>query len=213
MGSETVKTTSALVKIWWACVKVSLLVLLLYVAFGKLRHFRHASAESLVRKHYAKEIDRICEAEDLPSAYFKALIMLECSGRKPAGSRFEAHIYGKLQMVKKGESPHYMNITTEQLKNMSDATLRQLATSWGPLQLMGYHCLALKIPLDDLKNENSLKNSILWCKKNYGSYLEAGDYKNAFHLHNTGRLHPQFWFALTHDPNYVNKGLNYMDEF
>ncbi|TAF33660.1 MAG: hypothetical protein EAZ57_05105 [Cytophagales bacterium] len=197
----------------WIAIRLSLVLLLGYIAMSKLRTFSYASAEDLVRKNYSAEVKKICETEKLPAAYFNALIILECSGRKPSGSRFEPHVYDKLLAVKEGRSKSYMNISSKRLENMDESTLKQLATSWGPLQLMGYHCLTLGISIDELKGPNTLKHSIRWCKKNYGKYLDKKDFKNAFHLHNTGRTHPEWWFSRTHDPDYVQKGLGYMDRF
>lgn len=56
--------------------------------YGSIQKMKH---------NYASEIDYICTQRRLPAAYFKALVVLESSGNKPAGTRFEPHIYQKLK--------------------------------------------------------------------------------------------------------------------
>lgn len=163
-------------------------------------------------KNYGKQVEQICKELDLDPTYFKALIILECAGKKPAKSRFEKHVFEKLKAVRAGREKSYANLKHKKLKGRSDSELRMLASSWGPLQIMGYHCFDLGIGIDDLKGDNSLRNGIIWAKKNYGKYLKRRDYQNAFHFHNTGKKHP-IWFAKTHDPDYVKKGMSYMLRF
>jgi len=163
-------------------------------------------------KNYGKQVEQICKELDLEPSYFKALIILECAGKKPAKSRFEKHVFEKLKAVRAGKQESYSKLDYKKLKGRSDSELKMLATSWGPLQIMGYHCFNLGIGIDDLKGANSLENGIIWAKKNYGQYLKRRDYQNAFHFHNTGKKHP-VWFAKTHDPDYVRKGMSYMLKF
>ena len=162
-----------------------------------------------VEQHYAKDVDEICKELDLPSEYFKALIILECSAQKNPPSRFEPKVFDKLKALKKGNLKSYSGLKKADVEKYSDQDLRLLASSWGALQLMGYNCIGLGISIDDLKGENGLKYAILWCKKNYGNYLNDRDYRNAFHIHNTGRPFPVYLIPQTHDPMYVYKGIAY----
>ena len=116
-------------------------------------------------KNYGKEVEQICDELDLDPAYFKALIILECAGKKPAKSRFEKHVFEKLKAVRAGKQKSYSKLTQKQLKGRSDSELKMFATSWGPLQIMGYHCFNLGLGIDDLKGESSLRNGIIWAKK------------------------------------------------
>jgi hypothetical protein len=162
-----------------------------------------------VNQYYGAEVEQICQKTDLPADYFKALIILECSARKNPPSRYEPHVLEKLKAVKSGNLRSYSGIKKADLINYSDNTLKQLATSWGALQIMGYNCIRLNIGIDELRGENSLWYGIIWCKNNYGNYLKERDFRNAFHIHNTGKTHPTFWFSQTHDPSYVNRGIAY----
>lgn len=163
-----------------------------------------------VERNYGAEVKRICQENRLPcSFYFKALIILECSAEKPAKSRYEPHIYDKLKAVKSGELKTFSKITQKQLQKYSDSDLKLLATSWGALQIMGYHCIAMGISINDLRGEKSLEYGIKWCKEQYGSYLLKQNFRDAFHIHNTGKTHPLF-FSQTHDSNYVTNGLAYI---
>jgi hypothetical protein len=162
-----------------------------------------------VKTNYEKQVSAICKEMDVPSEYFLALIILECSARKNPPSRYEAHVFEKLRAVKNGKIISYSGLKKADLAQYSDQTLKLLATSWGALQIMGYNCISMNISIDELKGDNSLYYSIQWCKLNYGKYLKKRDFQNAFHIHNTGKPYPLFWFAQTHDPLYVNKGLAY----
>ncbi|MCS6822070.1 MAG: N-acetylmuramidase family protein [Microscillaceae bacterium] len=164
-------------------------------------------------KNYGAEIERICQKLKLPAAYFKALIVLECSGDKPAKSRYEKHVFYKLLAVKNGELKSYGKITQKHLRLLSDATIKKLATSWGPMQIMGYHCINMGYTIEDLSGEEALRYGILWCEYTYGEYLRNGDFKNAFHIHNTGKPFPKLSFSQTYNPEYVRKGLAYMQKF
>lgn len=162
-----------------------------------------------VKQNYEKEVDAICKELDLPSDYFKALIILECSAQKNPPSRFEPKVFAKLKAVRDGNTNSYSGLKKKDLKGYSDQDLRLLASSWGALQLMGYNCISLGISIDELKGENNLQHAIYWCKKNYGKYLENRDFRNAFHIHNTGKTYPIYLIPHTHDPAYVFRGIAY----
>src|ERR1035437_783395 len=62
-------------------------------------------------QNYGREVDSLCLKMNVPKSYIKALIMLECSGRKPATTRFEEHVYEKLKDVKRGKILLFENIS------------------------------------------------------------------------------------------------------
>ncbi len=161
-----------------------------------------------VENNYGKEVDKICEELDMPAGYFKALIILECKADKNPKGRFEAHVFEQLKNLR-DSNRKFGSISRKWVFNKTDSELKALATSWGPLQIMGYHSFYLGVSVEELKGKNSLRYGILWSQQNYGKYLQKKQYRDAFHFHNTGRPHPK-WFAQTHDPNYVNKGLAYL---
>lgn len=164
-----------------------------------------------VERNYGKEIEKICHAEKVSPNYFKALIILETSAIKPPKSRFEAHVFQALKNVRDGKQKKYGNLTAQKLRNRPDSELKLMATSWGALQIMGYHCLELGVSIDHLKGENNLLYGVRWCKKNYGKFLDKKSFKDAFHIHNTGQVFPSYGIPQTHDFNYVGNGLAYME--
>ncbi len=166
-----------------------------------------------VNQNYSPEIRSECASRGLPPAYFQALVFLESSGERPAKTRFESHVYEQLISVKTGSRERYGRLTSKNMQVLSDETIRKLATSWGPLQIMGYHCVPLGINFEELQGEEAIRLSIQWAEKSYGEYLRREDFQNAFHIHNTGQAIPESGKILTYDPNYIEKGLALMKKF
>jgi len=160
-------------------------------------------------KNYGTKVDKIASEFNLPPEYLKALIILECSGRKEVSPRFEKGVFNKLKEVRDGKRGHYEGVKQNDINNASDAALKNLASSWGPLQLMGYKCFELGIRVKDLRGEKALYWGIKWINKEYGDFLRKEKYEEAFRIHNTGKPSGK----PTHDPNYVKKGLDYIDCF
>lgn len=163
--------------------------------------------------NYGTMFKRLGKEFDIAPEYLAALCMLESGGRKPAGSRYEKHVYARLRLVKLGLKSRYEHVKHADLKDAGDEALQNLATSWGPFQLMGYKCLLYNIKIRDLREDDGTYWGVKWIHEAYGKFLRKGDYKNAFHLHNTGRILPASGVAKTHDPDYVKKGLEYMAYF
>ena len=177
---------------------------------------RTASNENAVQNtqaNYGKEIDKLAAEYDLPAHYLKALVVLECSGRKPVNPRYENHIFKRLQRVRDGKRQQFEGIKAEMLKDASDEALKNLARSWGPFQLMGYKCLHLDVNVRDIRGENALEWGAKWIKEEYGHLLKRKRYRDAFHYHNAGSVFPKNNKSRTHDPLYVEKGLRYMQLF
>jgi hypothetical protein len=165
------------------------------------------------KKNYGSEIDRYSSLLGLPAPYFMALVIMECSGEKPAPHRFEPHVYSKLKALKAGKIKTYKNIKREDIKTADDDALRNLASSWGPFQIMGYHSISLKITVNELRGEYAVFWGMKWIERNYGEFLRSGEYRHAFHIHNTGEQFPSSGKAKTTNPNYVNNGLALMKNF
>jgi hypothetical protein len=168
--------------------------------------------EKKVEKNYGDEIEQYAVDFNLPPEYLKALAVLECSGEKNIKPRFEESVYKKLKKVKKNQLKKYEDITPEILKNTPDSILSDMSRSWGPFQLMGYKCVKIGIDISELK-KNSVKWGIYWIDETYGDLLRAHKYKDAFHLHNSGKMYPADGNPLTFDPNYVENGLKYLKKF
>lgn len=158
--------------------------------------------------NYGATVESLAVEFNLPAEFLKALIVLECSGRKKVPSRYEKHVFKRLQKVRDGKRKRYEHIKPSDLHDATDAALRNLSSSWGPFQLMGYKCLKLGIKVQDLRGDESLYWAIKWINEEYGNYLRQGRYEEAFRIHNTGSRN-----GKTHDPNYVSNGMRYIQYF
>ena len=164
--------------------------------------------------NYHDEIAELAEKHEVPYAYLMSLIVLECGGDKPAGHRFEKHIFNKLKKVQEGKIKKFENIRQEDLAHMDDDALKNLATSWGPFQLMGYKAIALGVNVADLRNEETAAEvGVEWIKKEYGHFLTKKKWKDAFHYHNTGDRFPLSGHSHTHNPYYVSDGVKQLKYF
>tara|TARA_B110000285_G_C15108095_1_gene609250 strand:- start:870 stop:1568 length:699 start_codon:yes stop_codon:yes gene_type:complete len=165
------------------------------------------------KSNYSEEALKWAEAFDLPYPYLMALIQLETGGRKPAGKRFESHVFDQLQAVRDGSRLSYENVTAAHLADASDEALRNLATSWGPFQLMGYKCILLEVQIRDIRGNEAIRFGVDWINQTYGSYLKREAFQDAFHLHNTGKPFPKNGKSQTYHPDYVARGLHLMNQY
>ena len=163
-------------------------------------------------ENYYHEVDSIAKRFDIDTPYLMALIVLECSGRKNFEPRFEKHVFEQLKAARDKNKP-FGSITKNTIKDANDDALKNLATSWGPFQLMGYQCIELDVLVNDIRGKHAVYWGIYWIKKRYGKYLKKGKYEDAFHIHNTGRKIPFTGIHQTHNPDYVENGINYMKYF
>jgi len=166
-----------------------------------------------VEQNYGEQIELAAKNFNLSPHYLKALCMLECSGRKYIKPRFEPHIFEKLKLVKSGELKKFEHVTQKMLFDASDEALKNLASSWGPFQLMGYKCLLLDIKIADIRSDEAVYWGVKWIDETYGNFVRKEKYKDAFHMHNTGKTFPKSGISKTHDPEYVKNGLKYMEYF
>jgi hypothetical protein len=164
-------------------------------------------------ENYGSDVDRLASQFNLTPEYLKALIVLECSGRKDVSPRYERHVYHSLLKVKEKKLYKFENITYNHLQDATDEALKNMARSWGPFQIMGYKCILLGIQLKDLRGENALYWGMKWIDMTYGDYVRQGRYRDAFHMHNAGSPYPLIGPPRTYDPRYVDNGLAYMKYF
>jgi hypothetical protein len=115
--------------------------------------------------------------------------------------------------LRSGNIENYGFMKQKDISDATDAALVNLASSWGPFQLMGYKCIQLGISLNEIRGENAVYWGIKWIDITYGNYLRNNDFENAFHIHNTGREYPLDGKATTSNPDYVRKGLKYINYF
>jgi len=162
-------------------------------------------------KNYSEEIAELSKQYDLSYPYLMSLIVLECKGNKPAGHRYESHVNQRLKQLQLGKRERYENIRSSDLKELNEDALKNLSTSWGPFQLMGYKAIPLGVNVKDLKDESSATEiGVRWISKEYGHFLKKKKFKDAFHYHNTGRRFPLSGRSQTHNPYYVSDGIKYM---
>lgn len=154
--------------------------------------------------NYAEDAMSAAERYGVPFEYIMALIVLECDGNKPSGDRFESKVYSRLKAVAEGRGK-YGSITKEDLVGED---LKELATSHGPLQLMGYHSIQLGVCASDLAGDSGVYLAAEWISSSvkYMSLIMSDRFTDAFHMHNTGRVKPKKG-TLTHDPNYCKNGI------
>ncbi len=164
-------------------------------------------------EQYGSEVSAEAVAQGLPYPYLMALIALECSGNRPCGTRFEPTRYEDLEAVRAGRKTRFENIRPADVHDATDPALTNLATSWGPFQIMGYKCIGLGVNVADIRGDQAVHHGMRWVAQDYGHLLEAGRHKDAFHVHNAGTLHPKTGPARTHDTAYVKKGLAHMAWF
>jgi hypothetical protein len=177
--------------------------------------FESTSPQPVIRteENYGAEIDRLAKQFDLSPEFLKSLIILECSGLKKIKPRFERHVYKRLENVRDGKLDRYENLKPKDLHDATDGALKNMASSWGPFQIMGYKCVWLDIQLADLRGEDALYWGVKWIDLTYGDYVRKGKFKDAFHIHNTGRPYPDSGPPKTYDSKYVPNGLMYMKHF
>ena len=220
--------------------KTWLILLLIWSSFGTVAYFLHdnktvllyadkaqrylsvyfnkggrstVNAFKMTESNYGSEVEEVAEKYHLPAPYLKALIVLECSGKKPVKPRYEKHIFNRLKKVRDQKGRTFEKIDQSVIGDASDEALKNLARSWGPLQLMGYKCLHLDVKVNDIRGEDALDWGARWIKMEYGHLLRKKRYADAFHYHNTGKLFPKDSITSTHDPKYVENGLAYIEYF
>jgi hypothetical protein len=169
--------------------------------------------KEMVLKNYGAAIDSAAHVFNINPSYLKALCYLECSGRKVFDHRFEPHVFRKLKNVKFNMLDNYEHVTPNLLMDANDEALKNLASSWGPFQLMGYKCLLLNIKVRDIRGDESVFYGVKWIDMTYGKYLREGKYRDAFHIHNTGMVYPKNGKARTYDPDYCERGIELMAWF
>lgn len=171
-----------------------------------------------VDANYKSKVLSLALDYDLPASYLLSLIVLECGGHAPCGHRFEPKRFKQLKRLRDGKRRKFEYLRSSDLKGKTDSEIRDFATSWGPFQIMGYHTILLSteetvVTIEDLKGTKSLDIGVQWVDLNYGKLLREERYKDAFHMHNTGRLYPKMGRPRTYDPNYVSNGLAHMTYF
>lgn len=92
----------------------------------------------------------------IPKAYVMAVTATE-SGRwlihnPTVPARFESSVYWHLLAVLEGRLEHYSGINKKLLAGLNEEALREYAQSWSLTQILGYHTLRWRLPLDYIRN-------------------------------------------------------------
>lgn len=191
----------------------TVIYLIPYIQKKKINREDRKTGLEMVTKNYGQQIDSCAALFEISPEYLKALCMLECGGSKVIDQRLETHIYHKLKKVKFGTLENFEHVTQAMLEDANDDALKNLASSWGPFQLMGYKCLLLGIKVKDIRGDNAVYFGTKWIDMTYGEYLRKNRYKDAFHIHNAGSPFPSNGIPRTYSRDYCPRGLKYMGYF
>lgn len=153
-----------------------------------------------------------CKNTLVPTAFLAGLISVENAGLDPDAKRFEPGIFSKLKRVHDGKLSQFNGIKRSDLSGLSEAALRNLATSFGLTQIMGFHVIATfknTITVDDLRDPaQHLNFGVQFIKKEAGPHLANRAFDKVLRIHNTGKPN-----GVTFDPNYVANALGVMREY
>lgn len=152
-----------------------------------------------------KEIQRATLGTDISPSYLAAIVSLESH---PPGNRdserFEPYVYERLVSLKEEGRP-FGKIKREAIVFLSDKELRQLATSYGLTQVMGFHCLELGCSIQDLRGPYHLQWAVGYMIRHYPIPAKKRNWEACFRIHNTGLADGQ-----TSRRDYAQVGINRM---
>lgn len=178
----------------------------------------------LLRERFGSRIAEATAKTYVPARLVAALIALECGFDSKRGvfnegaGRFESHVYARLLSLR--DTGQYINgrgrtrtsyekVTQADLAGATAEAVRNLATSWGPGQIMGYNVLHWDCTIADLRDP---AQSIRWVVRKLledaGSAIRRKEFDDVLRIWNTGSPDGQ-----THDPDYVAHGKRYMVEW
>lgn len=122
-------------------------------------------AASDIYTRFGDRIETACQGSIVDPAFVAGLICNEAGRRRgvivESATRFEPAVYADLVWLRdngycfigKARRTTYSGVTRAQIADASDAALRALATSYGLLQIMGWHSLAsLDCTIADLRD-------------------------------------------------------------
>lgn len=161
--------------------------------------------DSIARKIVKQFGSRLQSLDPLYRKFIAGLIGVEAkktaTGFDESGKRFEPGVYQALKKVRDGLRPEYNRLTKKDLSDASDDALKNLATSWGATQIMGWHVIK-NLPgasVDDLRNpEKHLKYAQDLARLVAAGYITGNNLAAAYRIWNTGSP-----TGKTHDPDYV----------
>ena len=152
-----------------------------------------------IRTKYGRFIERAVAGTMLPEGLVAALVANE-AGLSDTAQRFEIEDFREIAFVAVGRKAAHDRPTFGAI-----GQLIELASSWGPLQIMGYEALAGHFPLSELKDPNRCfvhgVHMLELFRAKWNLPLPTTDYAPYFRCWNTGR--PD---GKTFDPEYAANG-------
>jgi hypothetical protein len=103
----------------------------------------------------------------------------------------------------------FADVHSRDIQKATDDALRQLATSWGYTQIMGYHMVGRPGGVRQLLQPRFHFRTAIWLLSEFAVDFQldpANDFTEMFCCWNTGHPH-----GRTYDPGYVDKGLARME--
>jgi hypothetical protein len=161
-----------------------------------------------IRERWGALIAEACRYSSIPQEFLAALIANE-SGGDPSARRFEKSIYNKFQNVLRGYATSYANLSKGDLGALSDSAIRDLATSWGLTQIMGYHVARRPGGIALLQNPETHLKFALGLLAEFADRFQLNvtlEFIELFHCWNAGAP-----YKPTCDPRYAERGLARME--
>lgn len=157
-----------------------------------------------IHERWGGLITEACKYSSIPQEFLAALIANE-SGGDPQAKRFEPGVYKHLSAVREGRESRYGNLTRAELLPLDDSGLRNLASSWGLTQVMGYHVArrpgGIEILLDPKTHLNFALGMLAEFAERFSLHATL-EFEELFHCWNTGSPYKE-----TYDPRYCERGL------
>jgi hypothetical protein len=190
-----------------------------------------------IYRTWGREISEATSNSPVLPSFLAALTANE-SGGNAAAQVFEPGIYKRLQAVVSGEEPAFGSLVAEDLLSQSlsefeprieesalrmiqstalqpdvseaarEKALREMATSWGLTQIMGYHVIRWKRNIQDLLDPATHFQFAIDLLEELGRRFQLNlsrDFESLFRSWNTG--HPS---GKTFDPDYAFRGIQRM---
>ena len=177
-----------------------------------------------IKATMGKAIADAVAGTSIPPAFLAALAANESSG-DPTVKRFESGVFVELAQVLAGRKANFGSLGPEDIqKNLSTAgilgnpfrvitgKLMDLATSWGPTQIMGYQVIDMALTVADLQNPTNHFHATVMLLK---GFAQEWDLDLAMPLPEVVLSFFRCWNSgkpdgATADPLYVANGVRHM---
>lgn len=191
-----------------------LIVILLFgLGIGYSYFSKPKTPRTLALQNYGESFKTLSRKHKLPWGFLMALNIVECQGQKPCPSSYDNAVYQELKKVRSKEQLSFQDIQHHHVGGATDEALKELATAWGPFQIMGYRLVNQGITVSQIQSKEGTDFSVAWLNKVYGNRLRKHEFQDVFHLHGHGTPFPKDGKPKTDDPEYVFSGLDHIEWF